>query len=441
MSYALHNFAGGERLYAAQLNAMDRGIYEQTMIPTPDGFKWANNPMEGHIFRTEAGITCDLDVATFKPTGKTYWVDPNGSESNSGEDADHPLQLIKTAMNKADAAVVILKNGVYNFPRVPQHLNGYAKNIAVIAAEGANPVLVSEEGVPTFEKTDGYTYVYQSPQRSSCVYDIQNRIAYVPVGSIAEVEATPGTYYSTNTPSNITYFRMINDATPSYTNIKLAKTYDCFRVTASGAITIYIEGLTICGGGYGGLRVTADGTGAKPTVYAKNCKFFGSLMNSALYLEGCNSILQDCEAACAVDDGFGYHSKGVEPTAVEINCIGHHNGLEGGTDNGSTMHDGGSIIRINGEYYSNCGPNVADVHNTTCSWNLGCHAWKANISGQNTQNSDFVCSDGSANMWLDSCSGYGSYYSLLANGTGTVYERNNAFVSRHVGDNCAIKSY
>lgn len=411
-----------------------------TKIPTPTGFKWTNHPLVGHLFRTESGIACDLDVAQFKPTGKTYWVDPNGSDSNSGEDADHPLQLIKTAMNKADVDIVVLKDGVYNYPRVPQHLNGYSRSVAVVAAEGANPVLVSEEGAPSFTKTDGYTYVYESAQRSSCVYDLVNKVAYVPVSSIAEVEATEGTYYSTNSPSNVTYVHMINGDTPGYSKLKLCKTYDVFRITASGAITVYIEGLTICGGGYGGFRVTSDGTN-RPKVYAKNCRFFGSLVNSALYLEGCDSIMQNCEAACAIDDGFGYHAKTVAPKAVEIKCKGHHNGLEGATDNGSTMHDGGDIIRVNGEYHHNRGPNVADVHNTTCSWNLGCHAYRADVSGENTQNADFVCSDNAASMWLDNCSAYGSYYSLLANSKGKVYERGNAFVTRYVGNDCAIESY
>ena len=408
-----------------------------TKIPTPTGFKWTDHPLVGHLFRTESGIYCDYDVSIHKPTGKTYWVDPNGSDSNSGEDADHPLQLIKTAMNKADVAVVVLKNGYYNYPRLPQHLNGYSKSIAVIADEGAHPVLGTDEGAPSYTKTDGYTYVYEASGRHNCVWDLTNNVPYIQLSSIQDVDETQGSFYST---SDKTYVHLIGNVEPGYSKIRICKAYDNFRITTSSAITVYIEGLTFCGGGYGGFRVTGEGTD-KPNVYAKDCKFFGSLANSALYLEGCNSILQNCEAAYATDDGFGYHAKTREPSAIEINCKGHHNGLEGATDNGSTMHDGGAIIRVNGEYHNNRGPNVADVHNTTHSWNLNCHAWKSDISGENTQNSDFVCSDGEAYMWLDNCSAYGSYHSLLANGTGKVYERSNAFVSRTVGENGAIESY
>lgn len=413
---------------------------ELKYIQTPTGFKWTDHPLKGHLFRTESGIFCDFDVSQFKPTGKTYWVDPNGSDSNSGEDAEHPLQFIKTAMNKSDVAVVVLKDGIYNYPRCPQHLNGYSKSIAVIAAEGASPVIVSEEGAPSFTKTDGYTYVYQTSQKSSAVYDVINKKPYKPVYSVAEVEAEEGTFYTTDTPSSVTYLHMINGETPGYSKVKCCKTYDVFRITASGEITVYIEGLTICGGGYGGFRVTSDGIN-RPKVYAKNCKFYGSMFNSAMYLEGCESIVQNCYAAFSFDDGFGYHAKTREPISIEIGCVGYGNGYEGDTDNGSTMHDGGAVIRVNGNYYGNKGPNVADVHNTTASWNIGCHAWKSESSAQDSQNSDFVASDNAVNMWLDSCSGYGSTHSLLANGTGTVRVRNCAFPTIKVGTDCHFETY
>ena len=423
----------------SKIQKVEKEAKNASIIPTPAGFKWSDNVMEGHIFRTEEGITTDIDVANFRPTGKTYWVDPNGDDNNSGEDADHPLQKIGTAMNKADAVVVVLKDGFYNHNRAPRHLENYAKSIAVVAAEGANPVIGSVEGSPTYTKTDGYTYVYQTSYKANCVYDVVNNVPYIQLNSVSDVDDTPGSFYCDGTNS-ITYVHLLDGSEPGYSKIRPCKSSDVFRISASGAITVYIEGITICGGGYGGFRVTSDQVNT-PTVYAKNCKFFGSLSNSALYLEGCFSILQNCEAGYATEDGFGYHAKTKSPRAVEINCEGHHNGLEGGTDNGSTMHDGGCIIRINGKYHHNVGPNVADVHNTTASWNLGCHAYRSAVSTQDNANADFVVSSDAANMWLDSCSGYGSYYSLLANSTGKVHERGNAFVTRHVGDYCAIESY
>ena len=421
----------------SKLMQLNGKVEDIKKISTPTGFKWSENPMEGHIFRTETGITTDFDVANFRPTGKTYWVDPNGSDSNSGEDADHPLQLISTAMNKADVAVVMLKTGFYNYGRLPKHLNGYSKSVAVVAADGAIPVLGTQEGTSGWAKSDGYTYVYEAQFASNGVYDTQYNIAYRRLLSIEDVDSIQASFYSAN---GKTYVHTKNSDAATGTYIKPCRNYDNFRITASGAITIYLEGITLVGGGYGAFRVTADGTN-RPKVYAKNCRFYGSVSNAACYLEGCESVLQNCEAGYAGDDGFGYHAKTIEPLAVEINCEGHHNGIEGDTDNGSTMHDGGCIIRVNGSYHHNRGPNVADVHNMTDSWNIGCHAWRADQSGQTTQNADFVCADNGADMWLDNCSAFGSYYSLLANSTGKVYERGNAFANRYVGSDCMILSY
>lgn len=82
------------------------------------------------------------------------------------------------------------------------------------------------------------------------------------------------------------------------------------------------------------------------------------------------------------------------------------------------MHGGGDIIRVNGSYFKNTGPNVADVSNDTDSWNLGCIAYgsKANLD----QNSDFMVSTATAEMWIDNCFGYGSTNSL---NIGEIYSK------------------
>ena len=85
--------------------------------------------------------------------------------------------------------------------------------------------------------------------------------------------------------------------------------------------------------------------------------------------------MKDCVAAKNIDDGFNYKKgAGVTPYSVEIDCIGRDNGLTGDIDNGSTMHEGGRIVRIMGEYMRNVGRNVHDIDNNSQSWNLGCNA-------------------------------------------------------------------
>ena len=408
-------------------------------VETPYGFRWTDHPLVNHIRRSNNGIVCDFDVASLKQTtGKTYYVSPSGNDSNTGTDREHPLTKIKTALSKDDVDIVVLMDGIYNINRLPQHINGLARSVTIVADTNAKPILCTNENV-TISKTDGYTYVYQFAMNTNCIYDVANDCAYVRVLSISDVDSTEGSFYVDN--GTTTYVHAIGDGEPTNNTIKACKNYDNFRITASGAISIYLEGITVCGGSYGAFRVTSDGTNA-PNVYAKNCRFYGSLVNGAVYLEGCNSIMQSCEAAIGTDDGFCYHAKtNAIPKAIEINCEGHHNGVDGGTDNGSTIHDGGSIIRVNGKYHNNRGPNVHDVHASTQSWNIGCKSYKSDSGTQDNANSDFVVSADDSTMWLDSCSAYGSTYSLLANSTGKVYEHNNAFVTKKVTENCAIESY
>src|SRR5699024_7269484 len=66
---------------------------------------------------------------------------------------------------------------------------------------------------------------------------------------------------------------------------------------------------------------------------------------------------------------------------------------------GSTMHDGGQIIRVNGAYYRNEGPNVADVNDGTQSWNLGCIGLESRSS---VNGSDFRARDNMM-MRLEGC--------------------------------------
>jgi hypothetical protein len=111
-------------------------------------------------------------------------------------------------------------------------------------------------------------------------------------------------------------------------------------------------------------------------------------------------------------DGFNYH-KGTQSLAsdvVEIECIGHHNGLgESGNNNGTTMHDGGRSIRINCDYSHNMNRNIHDISDGTESWLLG-------VSSGDAQTTESVDPYDNANFmfgrisnidttfaWLDSC--------------------------------------
>ena len=425
---------------------VNRRLLDDSMIPTPVGFSWTSHPLDGYLRRTENGIVCDMDIrALFRPkTGMTYWVATDGDDSNPGYSSSAPLRTIGAALGKSNAVSIRIKDGFYDADTIPGHVSSFSRSVAVVANDGAHPVIASSNGASTWTQTSGKTYTYQTAADSNAVWDIGNSMAYTRVDSAAEVESTAASYYCDGTNTYV----HTKDGTAPTSDIRCCLARDNFRITTSGKPALYFEGLTIVGGDSGAFRVTCDGTN-RPKVYAKDCTFIGAAAWGACYLEGCEAILQNCEATGSKADGFGIHRNNttntVSPRHIEINCHGHHNGVTGNTtSNGSTVHAAGYAIRVNGDYHHNVGPNVADVHNGTQIWNLGCHAWASLIGTDTTGNSDFLISDattGENAMWLDNCSGYGSKYSMCANEHGTAYVRGGAFEAIHVSTGGHMESY
>lgn len=104
-------------------------------------------------------------------------------------------------------------------------------------------------------------------------------------------------------------------------------------------------------------------------------------------------------------DNFHYtDSGGLGCSAVEINCKGTQAGdfettqTAAATNNGSSIHLAGNIVRINGQYLRNYGPDVVDT-GTGKSWNVGTVAGPARPSGN-----AFGLYTTGPEMFLDTCS-------------------------------------
>ena len=388
----------------------------------PSDKYWSDNALKGKLYRTFEGIATTFDVASLKPTtenGKTYYIAPNGNDSNSGEDREHPLTKLSTAIGKADVETIIVMDGIYNLGRVG---GSFTKGVNIVADENAKPIFVMSRD-KTWTKTDGYSYIYQTTDTANTFYGVVKANArnsegdllyYTLVESLADVESTENSYYVSGHDIYIH-----SESAPTKTYV-LVSGVNC-HATLSNGETIYVEGCEFIGGNYGGFRITNGNASKKPLALFKNCGFAKSYMGNALYLQGCSGILQGCYASYASDDGFNYHATlDVVPDSIEINCIGRHNGTTGNnTNNGSTTHDGAKILRLNCEFYDNIGPNVADVNNSL-SFNYGCVSHDSN--GSTTNKSGFQCQGGV--MWNDTCSAYGNLQNFQAYLGGTLYQHN-----------------
>ena len=274
----------------------------------------------------------------------------------------------------------------------------------------------------TWTKNSTYSNVYQTTATSvNEVVDFKNtndiRIL-TKQSSLQAVSENIGSFYI-DTNNNI-YVRTHDDRTPDE---KIFPNMISDGVKLTDNPKIYFENVTFSNT----VRLTATTTNKQ--FYAKNCQFSIGTGNNALSIEGYDyNILQNCTASYGTMDGFNYHvGNGILPKVIEIDCKGYNNGRNGADqNNGSTMHDGGHILRIGGEYYGNSGPNVIDVNEGTMSVNLGVYSHNSNATKGTVSNTCFKNGNiGASKMYLINCLSNGSDYSVVtatSQGSSTVID-------------------
>ena len=189
--------------------------------------------------------------------------------------------------------------------------------------------------------------------------------------------------------------------------------------------TAYIENLDISGGN----KCFYATLGLNEYIYIYRCSFHDCKNGNALTITGGNSYLVECEVYNAYLDGFNYHKNTTEnviPCAVEIDCKAYNIGNSTNHScNASTIHDGGSIIRIGGEYYSCHGGNIADTGTNeqirSYSLNLGVYSHGSTQSDPEypTFNTSFWARY--TNMWLYECKSSSSTYDITSISYSSVY--------------------
>ena len=195
----------------------------------------------------------------------------------------------------------------------------------------------------------------------------------------------------------------------------------CLRTSG----TAYLENLDISGHN----RCFAATLGLDEYLYIYKCSFHDSNNNNALSVTGGNSYLVDCEVYNAYLDGFNYHKnidENVVPCAVEINCRAYNIGNSTNHScNASTIHDGGSIIRIGGEYEGCHGGNVADTgtNDQVCSYSLNLGVYSHGSTQSDPEYPEFNSSFWAryTKMWLYECKSDSSTYDITSLSGSSVY--------------------
>lgn len=382
----------------------------------------------------------DYDIKKNKNTGgTTYYFSPNGNDNNNGLTEDKPKKSMRSMSGSiANGDTFILLDGLYKYDLMLQKIE---KSINIIAKNPGKAIVSNASNDYVYQKVTGYTHVW-STERSN-VRNVLFRIKgdnfakLLIKSSIAEVEATP---MSCAFISNIVYLN-VGDYTPTNDNVFLNLALGNALVNVLSEtqnVNLYLEGITFIGGEHGVVYFINSASYKYSKLYAKDCQFlngYGSDYNSVM-IGGCDSVFVNCRASYATRDGFGYHTENSQIChSVEINCEGSCNGFDDNhrNNNGSTTHDGGYVIRINGNYHDNNGPNVADSSSGSKSLNVRCMAYDTIPWIDDGTNSDFRCASEGVEMWLYSCKAFGSMYGLYNQSGSTMHLKNTTYERRAGG--------
>lgn len=208
-----------------------------------------------------------------------------------------------------------------------------------------------------------------------------------------------------------------------------------FRVVGN----FFCKNITFTNGSLGSLHTYITDTTSKCTYI--ECKFNNALIDNesigsaqslgGLRIQGGTHFIYRCEASHNGLDGFSYHSApdnsagGItSPHIAEIECKGFFNGENNSyeSDNGSTAHDGAQVVRLNCEFGHCHGGIIADVHDKTISYNIGCISYSSLDLGTSKREyqASYFCATG-ATFYMLGCKSFGSYYDISCWNNGKVY--------------------
>lgn len=374
----------------------------------------ASETVSGYALRINAGLIGAGSV----------WVDPvNGNDAGSGSHTD-PVKTLANAIKVKNPSLVYCLPGEYR-PFDFRSTDSTSNKLKIVRAMGPCTIREAADDPKTATWTADPTFIqtYWMPLTPGnkiiqAVLDLSRMdeegqpMPFVKYSSIATVNAGgSGPGWFQDIAANRLYFRgvgLLVNVNTIKGNLKIVTGDASSKVMLYGAKMLmqgqwHLEGVCFQPLNVGGvtpatLYLDVDSS-TQPTV--AHC------MSHGLDSLGADTYMQGAWLHRNKGDNFHYtDSSGLPSRSVEINCKGTKAGdidtelAAPNTSNGSSTHAACSVLRINGVYRRNWGPDIVDT-GTGASWSAGTVSGPGAPSGN-----DFGIYTTGPVMRLDCCASF-----------------------------------
>lgn len=389
--------------------------YNDTDVNYPADITWRPGKIteQNGLFKIDFSID-DLvkdKISKMKPYYCNY---ETGSNSNDGLTPATAVKTITYAYVSLGARLLYLTGGVHKSDSWGSLNSSFTNTDDFFVLQYGDKetyITNAPETNPTYSLQSGTTYQYTLSATANVIdmkYLDKKGFPYRMTlqTSIANVNANAGSFYISG---STVYINTLDGRVPDASILSLRGGIDTATYSANAGYH-YVRGINFMGGSLeNGTHGVKSQISSNSTLVglAKDCKFMygqdtgydnnGGEGSRNLYNKF--NITENCISYGNSRDGYNYLADPANRMYIlEINCQAFQNGerLSSNSVNGSSSHNISENIRINGKYYMNSGPNIADVDGAiTANYGVTCFN---SIAPAVSTNVDFSTSSSNANV-------------------------------------------
>lgn len=383
------------RLRRAQLSADATYVYQTKELHFPVGMPRAR--MGYRVFYNAGVFTSNISSIVVNPLTEgapgvtTYYIDlALGNDTTGNGTSGNPYKTINKAMTVAQglaltSVLMKAKGGRYKRGQGWLTSSFSGVTVALVSWDGSPVYLCPEYPSLSWSLDSGTTYTATSDSTNPARSAFWDKKVLGPDGdyvqltlaaSLVACRATPQSYFVTGTSM---YVNRLSGLAPDADLICMDNDYVNVTFNKPSGF-LYLDNVRCEGGSFAFVCNMSANPSFPITIMAKDCWFkYGA--SAAIARDSVFSIQANATVfhwnsviAWSIQDGCGYNNAATNyppPYVVEEGCIQRWNGYTSSLANqGSTMHVGGNIIRVNGLLHHNQDCQAQDVTGSR-SLNLG----------------------------------------------------------------------